>query len=851
MGTIRLCAPPKASNCPERFRIQGSNWIDGQNVGDRTQTAVVPGGIRLKWNAPFIYSGSSIARYYPNSYTVMRSDGISMRDDRLFSPKTVTVGHPPRSLYPDQFWGSLDRLDPLTFVYKPDSECSSFDAVYFEVAGIADSTTVTLNGIDGRAKVTARVRSGDVFYFERSGLKSVVFSAPVKLERIGFLRFPPVDDLDEYLNLNFIEVANIDARAWINHDLSDISKRTSLENGGAFVHITKDQWEDLQARGENVLNSPSIAHADPSDLSALRLLTSLSWETSTLLGQGFLDGIHDKIDDDDYKQESLLNGIDNKSYGYYVIAKYLDTEGNEATETSFPVFSSNVHMAQLGEIECSQVGSIWTSRRRIQSGNLSDFKRIAESVETVKKVETIDEVTNDGDTPIKEIDEYLNNVTFELTSSLPATELVIVEPMATDSSLISAKFERCGESISPDSTEPLEVKGLDIIQRRHFEFPVPFYDSEIFSKLTAGDTWDRRKKVGDSDKVRPEIRYKESCVAFKNIHISRERNEIAYELNSVDWKADKFAQAAQGELQFLIKHPDRLVTNLDVTVDGKKLDIDNVWRVTLTAALPISDELLDGLVGGTLNVGSFYATITEVARLSRESIRCGFETQFECGSARVFSDSETRGVVTENPNAKRFWLVFHRSDILADGSIGSYSSKRNLVECETEWNKGISGDEDKLTLDYTRHLTFATRLHVDYLKLSYKGQVSNPLDTIYVQPPPKAPDFCFKADQLGTDYYGRTIVRISAENCDAFDDRYAVKVTLAPAIADSTADFTKSEVAGEFGAQQPLRGSSYFEILPQTNLKEGSNARIGVRYVRLEDETESEPLVREFEVRKV
>ena len=501
MGTIRLCDTPKASNCPERFRIQGSSWIDGQNVGDRTQTAVVPGGIRLKWNAPFIFSGDN--RYYPDSYSVMRSDGISIDDDRLFKPETVTVGHPPRSLYPRGFWDSYNlRFGHLTFMYQPDSECSSFDAVYFRVYGSTDAATVTLNGIDGRAKVKARVRSGDVFYFERSGLKSVVFSAPVKLEGIQFLRFPPVDELARYdLNLNFIEVAKIDARAWISHDLSDISKRTSLENGGAYVHININQWKDIQARGQRIFNSPSIAHADPSDLSALRLLTSLSWETSTLLGQGFLDGIHDKIDADDYKKESLLTGVDDNSYCYYVIANYHDTEGNEAIETSWPVFTSNVSMAQLGEIECSQVGSIWTSRRRIQSGNLSDFKRIAESVETVKKVETIDEVTNDGDPSIKEIDEYLNNVTFELTSSLPATELVIVEPMATDSSLISTKFERCGESISPDSTEPLEVKGLAIIQRRHFEFPVPFYDSEIFSKLTAGDTWDRRKKVGDSDKV--------------------------------------------------------------------------------------------------------------------------------------------------------------------------------------------------------------------------------------------------------------------------------------------------------------------------------------------------------------
>jgi hypothetical protein len=808
MPRLVMCDPPPVVSCPEIFRIAASNWIDKKNVGDVGLKQPPPAGVRLRWNCPFI-TGSP---RFPDRFIVQRAGPLNRELLRTFNPN---VGHPPRVLNPRALWASLNPVRPTVWTAGP-QDCASVQAVYIELGPRPQRLTVSLIGTDGQTKVVGTMDAGDRLYYELPDLHAVVFSEQPDIREVAGLTLSAAAATE--LNLNFATIAELDARAWLTASLPKISERLSSPAGPAYVTISQQDWADLQTRGQALIRAvDGGGRPNQGDSEFVSLNAGHRWETSVLIGWGFLDGEHpskpsiDKID-----QAAMLKAADSNAYAYQVVAEIRDDTGKLIQSRSAPCFVTSEPMQSLKAASC----------------------RVTELPRT--RFELVNKV-DQGPTPDAPVaGGSAGELTFcqsrwEIISNCPPVEQIYTRPKATASTITGEEFDDIGEFAGDGIARPVSFRGLSRVENRDHNFKVPFFDSDVWLEIAAADQWDRRLKPTSTQPLQPGIEYKGLCLPLSTAKCDGTLGTATLTLDtSGSWIADSLARFCGAKISFLLKKPQLTPLEADITIFPASPAGDGSWSAAIVGN--ITAETLDVFVGGTLIVDEFTAEIKRMGQGARGSLTCTFHAMSRCAGADLYIAPATGrpAKLCEASDSDRLWQAIGAVDVLADGTprVGS------LVDAPLP------------PLQYSMLLSFATRLSLTFEGAGYQGPITLPVQAPFICPAPKRPDLCVGADELGVDYYGRCILRVTAEHCDRFASGAHVDVGLAAGEISSDSDFAANRSNGIFGSQLPFEGCVFdgFDVL--AGLPEGSTFTLGVEYVRPEDSRESAPMLRQFMVRR-
>lgn len=131
---------------------------------------------------------------------------------------------------------------------------------------------------------------------------------------------------------------------------------------------------------------------------------------------------------------------------------------------------------------------------------------------------------------------------------------------------------------------------------------------------------------------------------------------------------------------------------------------------------------------------------------------------------------------------------------------------------------------------------------------TFRGPLSTPVPAPYIHPAPLPPNFCLDVQQLGTDYFGRALVKVSTIDRHRFNPDLLVSLAGSEGRAPTPADF--SPLKGIFQPQKPFDDSTVFEgfdALART--PEGEPFTLGISYVRESDGAASTFLLQEIVAR--
>lgn len=808
MSNHHVCEAPVVIQCPELFRLRASHWINKDNIGDTEILTIPPSGVRLRWNCPFQVSDPSTEKGLPKRYSIWRSEPL---EENMFVDYHPKAGHIPRNQTLSRLWKSLRRVNDKVFMVDGLSDCESVDAVYFELPIGDGEVTVSLTGVDGRTKVSGKLKGGDRFYFELAGINRVVFSSDPRIQTIKGLTLPTVNSLD---GIEFKEIASIDAEFWKNAELGDVAVRLANDQGEPFISIGLNEWKDLQTIGQRIKSNTAVSQ---DDIDVLRLAASLSWEFSTLIGQGFTDGEHPVSAGPD-RIKNLLNGPDGRHYCYYVSAEFEGDAGLSVVH-SVPYFTQAILMNQLSKADAYSlkepvIRGEWTNllipstSKAIQSGAA--------------------------------IEQYYCHTEWELRSNLPDSELIISQPQAETSVITGGHFVDAGESYSGSGSNTIIFEGLSFKQDRKLSFEVPYFDSDIWLDLIAADSWDRRRSFS-TQKIQPLIEYKGICLSISQGRWESGVDKFYLQLDQLlSWRADPLARNSKGKIQLLFKNPTKDPLSLNCQIGAAFPTEDGNWAGEVTGL--VNQGEFGRLTDGTLVVNGFSARIIEMIPGRSGVVTCVFEAVVKCAGTEFYvtSGGLADAQLLENPNIGDFWLKVAEIDLM-DGYPILYEAgiERSVIE-------EILGSK----FDHSFTVNFSTRMWLDFEEQEYLGLVSIPLAMPYIHPIPKAPEICFELQQLACDYYGRTILRVEIDCCPHIDKHYQSKLKVAEGNL-SEEDFSEQCEEGLFGPQLPMNDKLLWEVFDNiSNFTEGAELTLGINYVRGSDSAESKSTLDQFEVRR-
>jgi hypothetical protein len=407
---------------------------------------------------------------------------------------------------------------------------------------------------------------------------------------------------------------------------------------------------------------------------------------------------------------------------------------------------------------------------------------------------------------------------------------------ATASTITGESFNEVGEFAGDGIARPISFRGLSRVESRDHTFKVPFFDCDVWLEIAAADQWDRRLKPTSTQPLQPSIDYKGLCVPLSNAKCDGTLGTATLTLDtSGAWTADPLARFCGAQISFLLKKPELTPLEADITIFPASPVGDGTWSAAIVGS--ITAETLDVFVGGTLIVDAFTAEIKRIRQSASGSLICIFHSMSRCAGADLYIASETGrpAKVCEAPDSDRLWKPIGAVDVLADGTPNATS----LVDAPLP------------PLQYSMLLSFATRLYLTFEGVGYPGPLTLPVQAPFICPAPKRPDLCVSADELGVDYYGRCILRVTAEHCDRFASGAHVDLGLAPGEISDDSDFAAKRSSGIFGSQLPFESNVFdgFDVLAR--LPESSTYTLGVEYIRPEDSRESAPMLRQFMVRRI
>ncbi len=812
MSNQMVCDPPVLVQCQEKFRLSASGWINNNNIGDTTITTPPPAGIRLRWNCPFWMADPQQRLGEPSFFRLFRSEPLNGEFLKTFKP---TVGHIPRSKTAEQLWARMNRITASVYG-SGDSPCDSVDAVYFEVPAGSPPFSVCLTTVNGSTKVMGELKEKDRFYFELAGISRLVFSADLSTMQVWGL------SLDRQLDsIKFTEVAAINARRWTDALMAEAVLRVANSAGEAFTQMTEQDWLLIQEIGRRVHEQYELGNpVAQTDIDSIKIACSMNWDLAAMMGMGFTDGEHPNVQGPDLLLD-LLSQPDGNTYAYFVM---METSDGETVRT----FNSTLAFTEAVEMKLLE--------------KITAFP----TVHPVTRSELTNQFAPSDTDPVvtAEAEEYCYCTTeWQVFSSLPGTEIMVTLPMAETSLITGEPFQETAEFYSGTGTDILHVEGLDYFQFRTHRFRVPFFDSDCWLNLVASDNWGRRMNMPPTKKIQPDIEYKKQSVPVAQASCSPSKQTITIDLDKkIPWQADQLAIYCNGNVELLMKNPLKEFLVVSTGIGQPYPTVEGNWAGMLKDN--IDDKDFARLLNGTLIVEGFTARIISLVRAGINKVICTFETSVECAAAQLYPPDNIFMPcrLEENLSSSSLWLPIGHIGILPDGTPQVYQVELNIVDVEKDIN---------VEFDHSMNLTLSTRLVLEFEEENYRGPVSLPLITQYLHPAPKKPDVCFDIKQLGTDYFGRGVVRVQVDHCSHLEEKYRTQVRLATGKINDEAAFAEAASEGLFGAQQPLSLSNLFEVFPTfADFAEGIDCTVGLAYYRAQDNTTGSSTMGSFEVRK-
>lgn len=814
MTGFPLCDIEFAKQCPERFRSSASEWIDQSNFGDLPDGKLPPAGIRLRWNWPLLADSAAHTEEtpaFPDRFAVCRYGPI--HDERLMKP-LVTVGHLPRMYAPKSLWKNLMRAGDRDLVVGVDP-CSMAQAIHIVMAPHSERVSIALVDVTGETRLVGELVAGDCFYYELGDIQRVVFSAPPKLVIAQGLSLTA--EAANAADIGFARIATVDARAWLNAALVEVSERMASDQLPPFTTINDQEWEELQQRGRDVITALATETPPlPLDINYLQLGIATRWEIASLVGWGFLDGEHvaaprfDRID-----RTAMLTPASHGIYAYQIVAEFDASDRQVRSDIAL------------------------TFARPMPALTPATIQSLAPPVTRSELINYIDQFAA-GETPqafAAPIERTRCMSNWQITVRAPYAQRVFTSPRASDSQINPNQVDIAGEFSADGLRRPVIFRGMERIELRDHSFPVPFYDSDIWLLFATGDYWDRRVAHSLTPPIQPEIDYRERCIGLSGGTTNSALRTVQVNLDLVSnpsWTADTFSTFARGTIELLIKCPELDELAIDVILYAASPTPGGNWRAIIETDLTV-DELWP-FIGGTVSADGFRGLILGFAPEQRRRFRCEFESIAVCAGAPLYSAGPNGVAATlyEAEGSDRVWSVGKTIPLLLDGSPGSPTGTIKLPELET-----------------SMLLYCSTRLRVEFEGKTYRGPLTPRIGVPYIHPAPKPPELCFDIRTLAVDYYGRAVVRAEVSACERFDPVLTVSLQAVTGLISDPSDFASSASKGLFGSQTPIRHRVVFDAFELLGHQpDGTVNTLGIRYVRASDGRESKPDLQPFGSRR-
>ncbi len=709
----------------------------------------------------------------------------------------------------------MDRISLEQFEV-PGGPCGIGDAVYFELDSHAPPVLVTLNRLRGPA-IQISLDPGARCYYEAAELRSLTFSA-----RPAFALMPQFLDLRiklTDLDIGVVEIAAVDARVWAGESLHDIGARLANIAGQRFVSLAPQDWKDLSNIGKAVMSAhDNGVPAKAADIDRLIVSSAVKWEAAALMGWGFLDGEHPPGPGYDRIATAHMMPLANAGvYGYQVVAEVPLQNGAIRREFSSTYF-----------VEASAMGKLTAPAVRVSE--------VPEAESVLINCVQLGSPTSAG--PVTE--GVHCTVAYTLITDDVDNEQLFVTPMSSDSQLTGTTFVPVGEMNAASGGAPVVISRMARQIRNDQSFQIPFFDSEVWTGIAVGDHWDRYLICNPTTPLPPKIRYQSMGLPLEKATCNSSVGTADLQLvSNSGWLADRLSRLANGRLEFLGRLP---TERCEVTVSVRPgyLHDNRAWAAPYNPTLSPAQQTW--LTGGIMTVGAFTARITGFSTDFKGTPLCLFEGDFACAKGPLYEVDPKLGTVkaklSELEDSDRLWKALTQTDVQANGTLKEYFTTVPL--------KNVL---DPLTQSMT--FKFATRMAIDFKNKVYHGPVTAFVSAPYLHSPPPAPDVCAGVQFLGTDYYGRSMLRVEVDLCDWLQPDCGWVAAIAPGHINDKKDFANTLSKGMFGTQPAHREKVLFDAFTAiANASDGDAYTLGVSCVRLGDDAESDPKLLPFLARE-
>ncbi|MFG0611601.1 hypothetical protein [Delftia sp. WSY_14] len=811
------CSPAAPVECPTPFALRVSGWIDASNIGDAAIDAphVPPGGMRLRWNCPFLNPDPTARIGYPNRFKIYRTDNLVGHG--LFEPKP-NCGQIPRTIAPPSFWHNALRTSDRTYVVGI-AACDYADGVYIELSSRAQPLRIALSDTSGQRRITAELTPGAKFYYEMAGLHSVTFSHPPALAA-------PMQVLHLHGNLKGLDarlLATIDARAWVNSDLGVISERFANSAGHSSVSLDANDWQMLRTAGDRVIQAHDTGLPVPrQELDSLNARAAMRWEAALLMGWGFMDGEHPASPAVDQIAIPLMMPKGTKGiFGYQIIAEFDDSAAIPArTALSNPFF-----------VSASPLASLSPPRAKLLSAPVAEGRWVNEVTPgSVPYQPTFD---SKGQETVQ------CQVAYELETENTANERVLLTPTASASAITGTSFEPIGDLGAGAGDPPTFISGFVAVSERWLDFEIPFYDSVVGAGVTVRDAWDRRLACPGLAPLAPSIKYYGLPPSLESAKCDGVSGLATLALASIPrWSADALATHMRGDITLLARNPKVTQAEVSLRIGPPFLQTRGRWGAIMSASQ--SAEVQAQLVNGMLMAGGYLYRILGFFYSSAGEPICTFEANAQCAGEGLYSVAHgwIDAVMREADGSERLWVPVSEIGIGPDG-LPAVGAKSFLISTFAHPT-------------YSTTFWFATRVTLAFQGQRFNGPISPAVPAPYIHSPPPDVTACCTVKQIGVDYYGRGFVQIEATTCDSFDSGLHISVIRAASNVQGQDELSRLRVPGIFGPQSTHLETVLFQGFSElAQARDGGDFTLGLASHRPQDGAESKPALKTFLVRKV
>jgi hypothetical protein len=355
--------------------------------------------------------------------------------------------------------------------------------------------------------------------------------------------------------------------------------------------------------------------------------------------------------------------------------------------------------------------------------------------------------------------------------------------------------------------------------------------------VTIGDGWDRRFHQGPTAPAALfPIDYDGTAPPLASGVCDSTNGSIELTLDpGPPWTADLLARLAGGRVQTMARNPATTRLEVAVTAGAPFLADGQTWGATIDPAISAADR--DKLVGGVFSADTFNALILGFSTTPAGRLVCEFQVNAHCAGETLYPSVNgiCPAMLRQSETSPRLWSV-----------LGEIALNAGGVPVATSQTAAIATFAHPTT---STTFWFSTRMAVGVLGRTYYGPLTTPISAPYLHPAPKPPDFCLRVQQLGTDFYGRGLIKVSTEDCEHFDPGLDITIVAVGLDITTAGDAGKpasaadtSQSRGMFRPQAAFQDRTVFEgfeALART--LDGDSFTLGVAYVRASDDASSQP----------